>query len=69
MVNVDAYDFNAAGMAAMALVAAIIEKLSPAERTELIVAPEAKVGPAPADQPRADLDIRNQTIALIRGLR
>ena len=69
MVNIDAYDFNAAGIAAMTLVAAMIEKLSPAERAELIATAEAKVGPLPTDQPRADLDIRNRTIALIRGLR
>ena len=69
MVIIDAYDFNAAGIAAMALVAAMIEKLSSAERAELIAAAEAKVGPLPADQPRADLDIRNRTIALVRGLR
>ena len=32
MINIDAYDLNSAGIAAMALVAAMVEKLDPGKR-------------------------------------
>jgi hypothetical protein len=68
MINIDAYDFNGAGLAAMALVAAMIERLDPAQRAGLIAAAGARI--MPADPHRPDhVQVRARTIDLIRATR
>jgi hypothetical protein len=68
VLNIDAFDFNAAGLAAMALVAAMIERLDPAERAALAAAAEASIGPSDPGMP-TDGKIRDRTIELIRKVR
>jgi hypothetical protein len=67
MINVDACDFNASGLAALALVSALIERLERPQRAALAAAAAAKIGEADPGKP-ADVEIRKRTIGMIRAL-
>jgi hypothetical protein len=67
MINVDACDFNASGLAALALVSAMIERLEQPQRAALAASAEAKIGQADPAMP-SDVEIRKRAVGMIRAV-
>jgi hypothetical protein len=65
-ININGQDHVAAGAAALALVAAMMQKLDPTDRDALIKAAEANIGAAPFQQP-TNGQLRALIIDLIRS--
>jgi hypothetical protein len=69
LIKIDGMDTNAAGAAALALVAAMMEGLDPVTRSELIRLAETHVAPAPNPAQPTNGHLRAQIINLIQATR